>query len=448
MAIAALIPFILLFVCFVGLRLPLATSAFTALLGGSVLMETVFHGSREIWNQALLNTGEITLEIGLILFGAFFFLEAAKIGGVIDSLAQLLKEVNTNRVVQGVLLTFPVELMIEGSSGFGTPLLVIAPLLMALQFDAWLCVLLPFINCFGIPFGALGTPIRLAFQNQDPSQATLLALLPLIFIAPLLTHALISKKLLWRESLWIFSMSSLYAGLSYFFSKSGPEFATLVPAFLIFIYGIFSARLIFKSEVFHPLKEQKGISVYACLLFALWIGKQLLLDRLIPGTHLRIFNPGAVFILFALLLILTNSKANLKSILKDALDRSKKTLFIFFCLTLVVQELRQNGGLALFTDSIPSFFLGPGAPILAWIGCIFIGTSTVTNLLFSKILNPAHYGVLAASTAVGVQLAFQSLAAMRSCIRDQFSEKEIFFRVAPISIGFILILTLWCNLIF
>lgn len=415
----------------------------------TLLTETLFHASSDVWTVSITRTLEITAEIGVILYGAFFFLEVAKKTGVIDSLATLLKEVNSNRVVQGILLTFPMELMIEGSSGFGTPLLVIAPLLMALQFDLWLCIILPFINCLvGTPFGALGTPIRLAFLDSDPSRGTVIALAPLLIAGPLLTHFLISKKIYFKESIWILSISALYFSLELWIVRSGIEFVTLVPAFVSFCYGILSARLIFKTEITHPLKEKKGIVVYGILLTLLWIGKQLFLDRTLSGTHIRIFNPGYVFIALSLALMhFSRAEIDFSQVVKTTFARSKRTLAIFFCMTFVVQQMRNNGGLEIFTRALPEFFLGAGAPILAWLGCIFIGTSTVTNLLFSKVLDPVHHVALAAGSAIGIQLAFQSLAAMKSATQDQFSEKEIFLRIAPISIGFIFLVTLWCALI-
>ena len=441
-ALTALIPFLTLFVCFAGLRIPLVNSAFIALLTSTVLTGTVFHATSEVWNHALVNTGEITVEIGMILIGAFFFLEVARDTGVIRSLTTLLKQVNSNRVVQALLLVFPLELMVEGSSGFGTPLLVIAPLLMALEFDLWLCALLPFVNCMGIPFGALGTPIRLAF-TQDPSFQVALTFLPITFLAPLLSQYLISKKFLLKESLWTLSLSLIYASASFFCAKSGPEFATLIPAFLTFCYGIVSARILFKPTNGAKLQEKWGLLVYGFLLLVLWAGKQLLLDRMIPGTHIRIFNPGYIFLLFGLGLLFVKEDTHFPTLFKATVERSKRTLLIFFCLTFVVQQLRNNGGLAQLTASLPDFLLTAGSPVIGWLGCVLVGTSTVTNLLLATVINPANHAALATGSAVGVQLAFQSLAAMRSCLQDKITEKEMLFRILPVSFGFVLILTLW-----
>ena len=79
---------------------------------------------------------------------------------------------------------------------------------------------------------------------------------------------------------------------------------------------------------------------------------------------------------------------------------------------------------------------------MAWLGSILVGTSTMTNLLLSKIVDPVKYVALAGGSAIGVQLAFQSLVAMKSVLHDRLSEKELFTLIAPLSLGFILILSL------
>ncbi len=446
---AALIPFVLLLVCFVGLRIPLTISSVIALISGSLLTQSIFNGSSEVWNVALSRTFQITIEIGLILFGAFFFLEVAKKMEIIQSLAKLIQEVSSNRVVQVILVTFPLELLVEGSSGFGTPLLIIAPILLAMGIAPILCAILPFINCvIGIPFGALGTPIRLGFANAgDPTFGTFILLLPILLMAPLLSAFVATRSIRPREILWILFVSSFYGICAFWISKSGPEFATLIPAFLTFIMGIVSSRIIFPEAAQEKMRDLKGIKVYGILLASMWIGKQIFMDRLIPGTHLRIFNPGFVFILFGFILISMGKGAHPIAVFKSTVERSKRTLLVFFCMTFVVQQMRENGGLGLLTESIPQFLRGTGAPILGWLGTLFVGTSTVSNLLISKVTDPVRFSAVAAGSSVGVMLAFQSLAAMRSALNNQVTEKELYLRIAPLSVCFIFLITAFYQLI-
>jgi L-lactate permease len=445
MALSALIPFTILLIAFAGLRLPLTYSSFISLLATTLLSQTLFHATPEVWNLALEKTLQMMVEIGLILVGAFFFLEAAKKSGVIDSLARLIRSISPDRAIQAVLVTFPLSLMVEGSSGFGTPLLVIAPILLALEFKIELCALLPFVSFIvGIPYGALGTPTRLGFPGANPTEGTFLVLAPFIFLTPILTLILVAGRPSLKLLAWSFSLSLVYFFSGHEFARVGPELAALGPAFFTFVFGIASARTAFRSKNVPASLELKGLGVYGLLLLSMWIGKQLLMDEKIPGTMIRIFNPGYVFLVFGSILILSNRSLSMSSVAKESLARSKRTLLVLFCMTFIVQQLRANGSLELLTRSIPPVLLSEGSPLLGWIGSILIGTSTMANLLLSKVVDPIQYVPIAAGSAIGVQLAFQSVVAMKSILHDRLSEKRIFLLIAPLSLSCILLL--WLNL--
>jgi hypothetical protein len=59
------------------------------------------------------------------------------------------------------------------------------------------------------------------------------------------------------------------------------------------------------------------------------------------------------------------------------------------------------------------------------------------------VIEPSHFAALAAGSAVGVPLAFQSIVAVRSILHDQLSEKEIYLRVIPIGFGFLFVVIAW-----
>ena len=444
----------------------LTHASLIALLACTLLSGTVFHSTTEIWNASLLRTGEFLAEIGIILVGAFFFIEVAQRNHILTSLAGLIREVSKDRIIQGILVTFPMELMVEGSSGFGTPLLIIAPLLLALHFPIELCVLLPFVNIVnGIPFGALGTPIRLGFPGSSihlASEVSLL-LLPFAWIGPFLTYGLIwmkdpesktSPHSHWKRVLWVILLGTVFSGTSIFVAKIGPEFPALAGGFFTFVFGVISGKLFFSENhtPLHFFQHRRGIAVYGLLLITLWLGKQFWMDRLIPETHIRMFNPGLIFIFFGVVLMMIYQPKSLGESIRHSLLRSKRTLLVFFCMTFIVQQMRMNGGLEKLTSAIQDSFCGPslltfGVPILGWLGSILVGTSTVSNLLLSRIVDPSFYAPLAVGSAIGVQLAFQSITAMKSILNDRINEKTIFRLLAPLSLGFTLLFILFLPLI-
>jgi L-lactate permease len=112
---------------------------------------------------------------------------------------------------------------------------------------------------------------------------------------------------------------------------------------------------------------------------------------------------------------------------------------VFLCITLLVQELKESGALTALGQTLPGFLLSTGTPLLGWMGSSFIGTSTITNMMFAKLIDPVRFSALAAGSAIGVQMAVQSSAAMRSVLHERLSEKEIFLNIAPFSAVFILL---------
>ena len=436
----ALIPFCVLFASFALFRIELVYSAFLALLS----CVAITGGASPV---ALSNTLVFLFEIGLIIFGAFFFIEVAERKGVIHSLADLVKEVTPNRMVQSILVCFPLTLIVEGSSGFGTPLLIIAPLLRALGLPLILCAILPMMNMVnGIPFGALGTPIRLGYGNVENlipvANQTIRYLSPLFWITPLISYVLLKKKIHPHDSekkpiwiLWTILLSTTFAVSALFISEKSAEFPVLAAGLITFLIGIFSAHYFEFKKIIYP-HHRKGLLIYTLLLTTLWLGKQIWMDQKIPGTPLRIFNPGWIFILFGFAL----SKSS--DFIKPAAIRSRKTLSILFCMTFIVQQLKISGAMAELLANIPSWLTHQGTIFSGWLGSTMIGTSTVTILFFSPLVEPSIYGVLAAGSALGVPLAFQSIMGVKSILKDDISEREILKYILPISVGFMALLLL------
>ncbi|NDF14261.1 L-lactate permease [bacterium] len=443
MSYAALIPFVILVIAFAGLRLSLARASFIALLTGTLLTQTIFQATDATWRSAAHKTFIMMFEIGLILIGAFFFLETGRRTGVIDSLARLVKSITPDRAIQGLLVTFPMALMVEGSSGFGTPLLVIAPILMALEFEAELCAVLPLLNLvIGIPFGALGTPTRLGFPGASLTPGIFLALAPFVFLAPQVTLFLISKTLRIPHCLWALSLSLVYFFSGRYFSAQGPELAALAPAFFTFGYGLLSSRILFSTSKGRGPFDFKGVLIYGLLLFTLWLGKRLLMDEQIADLGIRIFNPGYVFLVFSVVIVLAHKGVSFGEVARASFARSRSTLTVLLCMTFLVQQMRSNGALEQLTRALSPYLMKEGAPLLGWLGSVFSGTSTMSNLLFSKVVDPESYVPLAAGSAIGVPFAFQTIVAMRALLQNRLSERKLLQLLAPVSFSMLLLTAL------
>ena len=68
--------------------------------------------------------------------------------------------------LQAILIAFLFGALIEGVAGFGTPAVVVAPLMVALGFSPIAAATLALIsNSVPVPFAAVGTPIQVGLSN-------------------------------------------------------------------------------------------------------------------------------------------------------------------------------------------------------------------------------------------------------------------------------------------
>jgi hypothetical protein len=66
----------------------------------------------------------------------------------------------------------------------------------------------------------------------------------------------------------------------------------------------------------------------------------------------------------------------------------------------------------------------------------------MSNLLFSKVVDPESYVPLAAGSAIGVPFAFQTIVAMRALLQNRLSERKLLQLLAPVSFSMLLLTAL------
>jgi lactate permease len=104
------------------------------------------------------------LEIGLIIIGALFFLSILKFSGFQKRIKNLIQNINQDRRVQAIIVVWAFTALLEGSAGFGTPVILAVILLTTIGYPVIPAVALSFIgNSLHVNFGAVGTPIFLGF---------------------------------------------------------------------------------------------------------------------------------------------------------------------------------------------------------------------------------------------------------------------------------------------
>lgn len=439
---SSLIPIGVLLASYIGFKRTLVLSATFALLSTLVLQPALwstlyFNPSPTWYSETIQKTLLLLLKIGSILAGAFYFLEVAKKTNLLQSITQTIQSRVPNFAAQVMIISFAFTTLVEGSSGFGTPLLVVAPILRTLGLPIHLCVLLPLINCTpAIPFGALGIPLLVGFSPTDPSSlaaTVILKMIPLSLLAPLITWYFIKREARtvhsFKEITLGLLLSLVFIGASLLAAKQGAEFPGALGGFTALMAGLIYSKFLFGNEKSHS--KNFGLTVYVFLILLFFIGRKLELFWLSPG-------PVFIYVGTALLALFHRAELN-RSIVISTFNRGKRTLWVFACLTFYVQWVKNNGALNSTAGVIPFFFKEHFSSILGFLGTLTAGTSTVSNLLLSGVVDSSHYTAVAMGSAIGVQLTFQGLTAATALFDHSITEKQLFKSIAPFSILFVLI---------
>jgi len=167
-AAAAAAPIALIVALMLGLRWSAAKAGGVGLLLAWVLALAVFD-----FGSPAAEVATLSRHVGVLAEGAFLAVgilwillpalalhEHQQRSGALDAVRAGLSRVSSQRPLQVLLLGWCMGLFFEGAAGFGTPIALVAPLLVGLGVPALTAVVLALLgHAAGVSFGALGTPV-------------------------------------------------------------------------------------------------------------------------------------------------------------------------------------------------------------------------------------------------------------------------------------------------
>ncbi len=134
------------------------------------------HLDPNLVNATVVNGALAALTPISIIWGAILLSQTMHRSGAEQIIAEWLKEVSPNPVAQLMIVGWAFPFMLEGSSGFGTPAAIAAPLLVGLGFDAVSVAILTLImNALPATFGAVGTPMWFGFSQVPLSSSEIMS---------------------------------------------------------------------------------------------------------------------------------------------------------------------------------------------------------------------------------------------------------------------------------
>ena len=102
----------------------------------------------------------LALFVVLIIWSAMFLYNLVKEVGALDVIDRNLEIMFTNRFIQFILLSWVFSAFLQGIAGFGVPVIVVTPILIALGFDPVVSVAAVLVgHSWSISFGSMGSSI-------------------------------------------------------------------------------------------------------------------------------------------------------------------------------------------------------------------------------------------------------------------------------------------------
>jgi lactate permease len=157
----AIVPIVLLLALLLFSRIKAYLSAFLALTCAMVIAVSFFQ-MPAIKAAASLTYGVLYgfLPIGWIVLNVFFLFRVLSKAGVIDRLRAALITITDDKRLQLLIVAFCFGAMLEGATGFGTPVAITAAILIGLGFSPLQASILSLLaNTAPVAYGGLGTPI-------------------------------------------------------------------------------------------------------------------------------------------------------------------------------------------------------------------------------------------------------------------------------------------------
>lgn len=226
MALAALLPILVILALMLGARWAAGPAG---LAGLAVALPVALWGFG--WDAAGLpgvaaEAGFTALTILWIVFPALMLHEAQMAGGGTATIRAAIARLSDDPRIMALLVAWFFALFAEGAAGFGTPVALAAPILVALGFPPARAVALALVgHAVGVSFGAVGTPVaaQMALTGLDPlalSGAT----------------AGLHAALGWTMALVVHRLAAGQGGHAGLFWPLGAAFAFLLPATLIAVF--------------------------------------------------------------------------------------------------------------------------------------------------------------------------------------------------------------------
>ncbi|AIT78389.1 L-lactate permease [Novosphingobium pentaromativorans] len=362
----------------------------------------------------VLEAGFTTATILWIVFPALALHEVQTRSGASKRIGTWLTSVSDKPAILVLILAWFFALLLEGAAGFGTPVALVAPMLVALGFSPRRSLVLALIgHAAGVSFGAVGTPILplvevLPVDTRDLSFTIMLLHAMLGWtLASMVFRLAVSE---WRTGNWVLVPLAAFLfllpalGLAWL---SGPELPTLGGALIG--GAVFIAIVKWRHPASQPEINRTGEGVILAVLPYALVLVAILATRMAPpltsamkafvlewdvagrfgGSAMPLYHPGTLLLLaLAGSVIVRPDSRTVVSPSVAAAARRLPSVAIALVSVLALSRIMVHSGMIDTLASAAAALLGPAwpvaVPMVGALGSFITGSATASNILFGK----------------------------------------------------------------
>jgi lactate permease len=426
-----ILPFALILILMLGLRWNLTQTGLAAWGFTFFLAVVAFGAGLPLIAVSQAKAVFLALDVLYIVWGALLFYGVCEEAGVVQAIGTGFLRAIPWKNLRALTLGWAFASFLQGAGGFGVPVVITAPLLLAAGFPPLQAVLFPSIgHAWAVTFGSLGTSFQALMTASSLPAGTLagpaaILLGGVCLLSGLMIGVLASERWeFFRILPVILAAGSVMAGVQYLLAVSGFwQIGSLVGglAGLGVIFGI--ARFVRRGEqTASPAMDRKflwGLAGYGVLLgvilCAQWIPP---LHAALQSVHWRaefsptstslgfsspaepgkaiaplghpgallVYTSAAVGLLFARLGFLQRSSP--QAILRNTVRRAVPVSIGIFLMVGISAMYSQSGMMARLAEGLSSAAGGAFPAVAPWLGALgafLTGSNTNSNLLFAPL---------------------------------------------------------------
>jgi lactate permease len=497
-ALLALSPIVLLLALFLAARTSAVTAGLSGLAVAVVLALAVFGfpaapqlGIAQSFTGVFAEGLFISATILWILLPALSIHELQVRRGSLAVLTGALSSAAPNLIHRTILIGWFFALFLEGAAGFGTPLALAAPMLVALGFSPVQAVAVALLgHAAGVAFGAAGTPVLAQSEltgvpQEDISRYTVLMIVPVAWILAIFVFRAARAEEGLKSGRTAHGILTPALSAVFFFVPFalvavwiGPELPTLAGALLGGLAFIAYARRFDRPATpappfpaFGPQVPTRTVLLRAAAPYLIVIGVILATRLSAPARDLAIgitlgwnlygtfsasmqplYHPGTMLLLGFLAggLIQGATLRDYVSAVARAAARLAPALIALIAMLSLSRLMLHAGMIATLADAAVDT-LGPAWPILApavgALGSFVTGSATASNILFTNLQNDAAVSLglpvlvmlaaQGAGAAIGNAICPHNIVAGAAAVGIAGREGEIMRRTLPVCVAFL-----------